>query len=211
MLKNYLDLKQILWKTILKSFFGKIKTCGKISWKSKCKSQRAENCLDILWIVMQTPVPKFYTLVPNWKKVRNTQELSPSAQWISVKGNMKHSETFTLRKTKVIFFQMEAWNIHKLSLRKWNIFKWKHETLRTSNPQKNGHEQFSYGNVMNFDLQKNENENSHPQMHAVCRSGEKNMTNQQFEEFQETGCRYVLFQCLMLCVAHEKANLCQSQ
>ena len=64
---------------------------------------------------------------------------------------------------------------------------------------------------MNFDLQKNENENSHPQMHAVCRSGEKNMTNQQFEEFQETGCTYVLFQCLMLCVAHEKANLCQSQ
>ena len=48
---------------------------------------------------------------------------------------------------------------------------------------------------MNFDLQKNENENSHPQMHAVCRSGEKNMTNQHFEEFQETGCTYVLFQC----------------
>ena len=134
MLKNYLDLKQILWKTILKSFFGKIKTCGKISWKSKCKSQRAENCSDILWIVMQTPVPKFYTLVPNWKKVRNTQELSPSAQWISVKGNMKHSETFTLRKTKVIFFQMEAWNTHKLSLSGNEIFSsgsMKHSELLT--------------------------------------------------------------------------------
>lgn len=71
---------------------------------------------------MQTPVPKFYTLVPNWKKVRNTQELSPSAQWISVKGNMKHSETFTLRKTKVNFFQMEAWNTHKLSLSGNEIF-----------------------------------------------------------------------------------------
>ena len=93
---------------------------------------------------------------------------------------MKHSETFTLRK--------------------WNILKWKHETLRNSNPQKNGHEQFSNGNVRNFDPQKNENENSHPQMHAVCRSGEKT-TNQHFEEFHERMhiCFFFIVWCCVLC------------
>ena len=95
---------------------------------------------------------------------------------------MKHSETFTLRK--------------------WNILKWKHETLRNSNPQKNGHEQFSNGNVRNFDLQKNENENSHPQMHAVCRSvQEKKTTNQHFEEFHERMhiCFFFNVWCCVLC------------
>ena len=99
---------------------------------------------------------------------------------------MKHSETFTLRK--------------------WNILKWKHETLRNSNPQKNGHEQFSNGNVRNFDPQKNENENSHPQMHAVCRSGEKT-TNQHFEEFHERMhiCLFSMFD--VVCCARENKSV----
>ena len=99
---------------------------------------------------------------------------------------MKHSETFTLRKL--------------------NILKWKHETLRNSNPQKNGHEQFSNGNVRNFDPQKNENENSHPQMHAVCRSGEKT-TNQHFEEFHERMhiCLFSMFD--VVCCARENKSV----
>ena len=112
MLEKYLDLKQIIRKTILKYFFGKKYV------QNFLENQNARvNVQRTAWVFCELscrrPFQNSTRSFQTGKKsetVRNSQH----NELLSI-GNMKHSETLTLRKMKVKTSQMEAWNTQKLS------------------------------------------------------------------------------------------------
>ena len=105
MLEKYLDLKQIIRKTILKYFFGKKNMCN-IFLKIKMQEP---TCRELLEYFVNCHVDARSKILHARSKLEKSQTVRNSQhnELLSI-GNMKHSETLTLRKMKVKTSQMEA-------------------------------------------------------------------------------------------------------